>query len=1400
MKKIFNFYRLCFFVGFFVLLIGTDLDARRILTHRPQANSQQIQILDKSGNLLSFRKVSSTCYDENEFTWSGGNEKKSSYLTLAVSQGHVRGVVLKPEDNFQFNGTLDEQKFYITPPMRRQCGGCRMKPFLSIDPRIRNAAQTKHTWRNSDAGQIDLMVVYPTAVKNAIGSLQDTKNEINNAVAGANLCFRNSEVQIHLRLVHIYETDYEPTGNLDLDLERLTQKDDGFLDDIHNLRDQYGADIVTLLSTDSDMGGLANTLSYPSSSFEDSAFNVCVWDQIGAPVFTLAHEIGHNMGCLHNREDASDSSQSSDYDYGSFAYGKRWFSNGKGFRTVMAYNDSAKSYENSIPFFSNPSVSYQDVPTGNVGQEDNAQALTISAPYVSNFRQSKVQGILPSVFSVSINEGNYTTLWVRLSARPDAQTLVNISLFNENNFLLGSSSSLTFNENNWNLRQPVQVIALQDEDDLDESGILTFSANGLASVDITLSLNDGVNVGQISQHYFSGVTVNGYGYGVDGVTLNFSGGLHVESDLNGSFLTSLDEGFSGIITPSKSGYTFTPQSISINSLENHSLGNTFVASRASVIYVDEQASGKNDGTSWEDAFNDLSIALALVDSFSEVWVAKGKYLAGNVRSSSFVLPGGVSILGGFAGGEINSSERDFSTNETILSGDIGVTENNTDNSFHVVVPLNGSVLDGFIIEDGNATENYSDDRGKGAGLWAEKVGFEIRNCEFRNNWALQGGGAVWLSEVNATFSNCNFSFNQTGGTGSAGAIWSKDSRVTIESSTLFSNKASYWGGALRIDDGNLSLNHCTFYSNESSVSNGGGAIYQNSGDFNILLCSFNQNQSTYQGGAILIDGAEGSISDTNFTGNLNSGSNGGGALFIENSSPIITRSRFLSNTTNANNHGGAIKLVSSNAEIENCIFKYNQNTQNSGGAISIDEASVPTLENNEFYQNSSASRGGAIYSKTPVLTITGGLFRSNYANLGGGVATSGTSVSKFNNVKILGNEANASNLSRGGFLYLGDGAEDSEFVNCIIVGNKSAYRHGVYSPNGETRFLHCSILGNHAEQEGGVALLFGGDSVVLENSIMWNNNASDGNDIWVNLGTASANYSLFDPSRSIGEISGASNINQDPLFYDAFGDDELLGTLDDDLRLLQNSPALDMGDANVADLPLTGLSGITRDAKPDLGAYEFFENASPTYGGSTMFSVYEGNSSIATLEAVDEDGHDIVFSLVGGEDKSRVFIESQMGTLHFKTSPDYEFPDDSNEDNQYEITIEISDGYSSLQVELVVRVLDLDETAQSPEDSRILINGYSLGNDWREASWFGTYYTKYFPWVYHSSMGWVYIIQAQDGNAWMWQLKLGWMWTDIDIFPYFLINSTRKWGFVGSDSRAGEYYLFETGNEGWSEF
>ena len=117
-----------------------------------------------------------------------------------------------------------------------------------------------------------------------------------------------------------------------------------------------------------------------------------------------------------------------------------------------------------------------------------------------------------------------------------------------------------------------------------------------------------------------------------------------------------------------------------------------------------------------------------------------------------------------------------------------------------------------------------------------------------------------------------------------------------------------------------------------------------------------------------------------------------------------------------------------------------------------------------------------------------------------------------------------------------------------------------------------------------------------------------------------------------------------------------------------------------------------------------------------------------------------------------------------------------------------------------MRVLDFDETAQTPEDSKILINGYPLGNGWREASWFGTYYSESHPWVYHSSMGWVYVVQSKEGSSWMWQTKLGWIWTDIDIFPYFYINSIGEWGFAGDQSKTGQYYLFETDNQRWTAF
>lgn len=1401
MKNSYNTYQL---FGVFVILIlsVTDLfPSNSIFLNKPEVHSDRIKIVDADGNLFSFkRKLSYTTYDHG-FTWTGDSEDNAGYITFAVNGDKVRGSLSTFKSKFQFHGSLQKQKIISNSKKIKQCGGCKFKEKEISDPRLISSAQRKHRWRMSDAGQIDLMVVCPAAVKNAIGALDDALLEIHNAIAGANLCFRNSDVQIQLRLVHVHETDYTPTGNLDIDLDRLTGTDDGFLDEVHGVRDAYGADVVTLLSTDSNLGGLANTLSYPSLSFEDSAFNVCVWDQIGAPAFTLAHEIGHNMGCLHNREDASDESQSSDSNYGSFAYGKRWQTDGEGFRTVMAYDDSTESYGNSIPFFSNPNVLYQGVATGNSGSENNALVLQLSSPYVSNFRTAKIQGILPNVLSASWSEGDFYTFKIRLGCLPEGDTVVNLALSDSNSFILVSPDTVTFDETNWNLQHSIVVFANQDKDLQGANGFLTFSSDSISSAEISLVVDDNSTRVDDENYLFGGLTVNPYGYPVGGVSLNFSSGGHsLQSDGNGSFVTFLPEGFSGRITPYKKGFSFEPQAIEVENLNSNSLAHVFTASRSSVIFVDRLAEGNNDGTSWADAYRDLNLALESIDSFSEVWVARGTYYPPDVRSGSFVLPQGVSVIGGFAGNETELDQRDLSENPTILSGNIGSETHSADNSHHVLIPLNGSLLDGFIIQDGNATENFNDDRGVGAGLWSEGTAFLIRNCKFANNWALQGGGGVWLKEVNATFENCVFDGSGTGATGSGGAIWAIDSNISLLSCQFTQNQAAYWGGAVRSDEGALNISHSTFSKNQSITSNGAGAIFSNKSNLSISSSLFVSNYSTHEGGAILMTGGEGFILDSNFSDNLNQEFNGGGALFIENASPFVSGCTFSRNKTYANNYGGAVQFVSSNSTIQNCQFWNNQSVKNSGGAIYMDENSDITISHNFFKDNFAISWGGAIYSKSKQLNITGGTFVGNWANLGGGVATYNGSDITFQNLKIFGNEANVTSDAKGGFAFLGTGSKNTTFNNCVISGNKSSFRHGVISASGDIAFLNCTLYGNKASKSGAVILLFAGDKLSIKNSILLDNADENGYEIAVNSGIAEVEYSLLDIGQSPGVSSLGNILDQDPMFTNAAGIDSIVGTEDDNFSLSSGSPAIDSGSINFFNYQSSDILAQNRDEKPDLGAYEFSHNHAPGFSLQSTFFVRENEIYVVDINATDLDGDALYYSLSGGVDKELFVINQQTGKLVFFNAPDYEFPSDSNGDNKYDLEIQVTDLKENLIISVSVIIVDQDETADSPESSKLLINGFVLFQNWRQASWFGTYYTKLFPWVYHTSMGWVYLVQSKHGDAWIWEKSLGWTWTDIGVFPHFYINSTREWGYTGSGTRLGQYYLFESGKEGWFDF
>src|SRR5690606_22758951 len=166
------------------------------------------------------------------------------------------------------------------------------------------------------------------------------------------------------------------------------------------------------------------------------------------------------------------------------------------------------------------------------------------------------------------------------------------------------------------------------------------------------------------------------------------------------------------------------------------LPDTGPAPSGHIIYVNKNVvGGEGSGRSWDDAMPELADVLRLASSQwgedgseagwnasnpLEIWVAGGEYKplyhaadgalnADGGRNNAFVMVPHVQLYGGFMGMEVRREARDWNANTTILSGDIGVPGDHTDNAYHVVVaagntnyPIQESVgIDGFTITGGN---------------------------------------------------------------------------------------------------------------------------------------------------------------------------------------------------------------------------------------------------------------------------------------------------------------------------------------------------------------------------------------------------------------------------------------------------------------------------------------------------------------------------------------------------------------------------------------------------------------------------------------------------------------------------------------------------------------------------
>jgi parallel beta-helix repeat protein len=385
-----------------------------------------------------------------------------------------------------------------------------------------------------------------------------------------------------------------------------------------------------------------------------------------------------------------------------------------------------------------------------------------------------------------------------------------------------------------------------------------------------------------------------------------------------------------------------------------------------IIYVDDDANGVNDGTSWENAY--IYLQDALIDANSaekpvEIRVAQGIYkpdrgagITPSDKEATFQIINNVTLKGGYAGvGEPDPNIRNNELYKTILNGDLADNDvpivnphranedpSRTDNSLRIVTAINinsGTEINGFIIT--------------GAFCYYPEIPDYI--C----------AGLYIERSSKITVSYCTFSYNAACG------IVCNWSGPNIIDCTFENNVGDWRGGGVNIDyTSNPRIIRCAFKNNWGL--NGGGLFCLQSKLW-LEDCIFSRNVAcgldcadVGGGGGVFIRGSLAGSKIKNCVFNENVASSGGAmrigiGLFPPPPSPRNEERVVISGCTFINNQAssdGAISQALSNLDIKSCTF-LNNSAVYTGGAIGA-LSSITSFTNCIFSGNSAYLRGASI--------------------------------------------------------------------------------------------------------------------------------------------------------------------------------------------------------------------------------------------------------------------------------------------------------------------------------------------------------------------------------------------------------------------------------------------------------
>lgn len=377
-----------------------------------------------------------------------------------------------------------------------------------------------------------------------------------------------------------------------------------------------------------------------------------------------------------------------------------------------------------------------------------------------------------------------------------------------------------------------------------------------------------------------------------------------------------------------------------------------------IRYVKPKKAGKGDGTSWDDATDDIQWAINdLAENApgekGEVWVAAGTYVVKDRITDdtsspvSLLMKNGISVYGAFKGTEKRRSERIEESKdlkpwgwkqESIIRGaefkgsDDANWSNNDEawniqnsGSYHVVwfAPLPGGnaftdevYLEGFTIEGGkfHDTNKAEYAPGCGAGVYINDPSARMRYCTVRF---------------------CNPGMKKTTNTQPrGGGIYCRNGQTE---GNLVYNCSAYQGGGIYIDEAGFitrsMVTNCSAYQGAGVYLNG-DANNSEKAYYQILATSVISNNTSTRNGAVYLDGHGLVINNT----------------IVNN---YTTNTSDAADELSSNTGGVYIKkkgLLANNVIWNNSLLRHKSGTSNSASMAQI-YAANPSEETVQFYNN-----------------------------------------------------------------------------------------------------------------------------------------------------------------------------------------------------------------------------------------------------------------------------------------------------------------------------------------------------------------------------------------------------------------------------------------------------------------